>query len=135
MIMTSKQLSVFLENKTGRLNDVTRTLAAAGVNMRAFSVADNSDFGILRVLVDDPEKAKAALREKGFAVSLTDVLALNIDNSAGSLNKILDFLAEAKVYIEYMYAFSEGATASVAIKPDDMEKALEVLKDNKIQII
>lgn len=133
--MTSKQLSVFLENKTGRLNDVTKILSKANINMRAFSVADNSDFGILRLLVDDPDAAKKVLKENGFAVSLTDVIALDIDNSAGSLDKILDLFAEANVYIEYMYAFSDGARANVAIKPDDMAKAIEILKNNKIQII
>ena len=85
--MTTLQLSVFLENKTGRLNDVAKVLAEAGINMTAFSVADNSDFGILRVLVSDPEKAKQVLKEKGFAVKLTNVLALRIGNSAGTLSK------------------------------------------------
>ena len=91
--MTTIQLSIFLENKTGRLNDVTKVLSKAGVNMRAFSVADNSDFGILRLLVDDTEKAKQVLKENGFAVSTTDVIALNISNTVGTLDKILDLLA------------------------------------------
>ncbi|MBO7367441.1 MAG: ACT domain-containing protein [Paludibacteraceae bacterium] len=133
--MTTIQLSIFLENKTGRLNDVTKVLSKAGVNMRAFSVADNSDFGILRLLVDDTEKAKQVLKENGFAVSTTDVIALNISNTVGTLDKILDLLAQAKVYIEYMYAFSDGEKASVAIKPDDMNAALETLAKNGIEMI
>lgn len=133
--MTTLQLSVFLENKTGRLNDVAKVLAEAGINMTAFSVADNSDFGILRVLVSDPEKAKEVLKEKGFAVKLTNVLALRIGNSAGTLYGILDKLAESKVYIEYMYAFSEGEQASVVIRPNDIDQAIEILKENKIEFV
>ena len=133
--MTTLQLSVFLENKTGRLNDVAKVLAEAGINMTAFSVADNSDFGILRVLVSDPEKAKQVLKEKGFAVKLTNVLALRIGNSAGTLYGILDKLAESKVYIEYMYAFSEGEQASVVIRPNDIDQAIEILKENKIGFV
>lgn len=133
--MTTTQLSIFLENKTGRLNDVTKVLSKAGVNMRAFSVADNSDFGILRLLVDDTEKAKQVLKENGFAVSTTDVIALNISNTVGMLDKILDQLAQAKVYIEYMYAFSDGEKASVAIKPDDMNAALDTLSKNGVEMI
>ena len=133
--MTTLQLSVFLENKTGRLNDVAKVLAEAGINMTAFSVADNSDFGILRVLVSDPEKAKQVLKEKGFAVKLTNVLALRIGNSAGTLHGILDKLAESKVYIEYMYAFSEGEQASVVIRPNDIDQAIEILKENKIEFV
>ncbi len=133
--MTTLQLSVFLENKTGRLNDVAKVLAEAGINMTAFSVADNSDFGILRVLVSDPEKAKSVLKEKGFAVKLTNVLALRIGNSAGTLYGILDKLAESKVYIEYMYAFSEGEQASVVIRPNNIDQAIEILKENKIEFV
>lgn len=133
--MTTKQLSVFLENKKGRLNDVTKVLSAAGVNMRAFSVADNSDFGILRLLVDNTDKARQVLKENGFAVSITDVIALNINNRAGSLGKILDLLATVDCYIEYMYAFSDGDTANVAIRVDNMDVAIEMLKSNNIETI
>ena len=133
--MTTLQLSVFLENKTGRLNDVAKVLADANINMTAFSVADNSDFGILRVLVSDPEKAKQVLKEKGFAVKLTNVLALHIGNSSGTLSGILEKLAEGEVYIEYMYAFSEGEQASVVIRPNNIEQALEILKANNIELV
>lgn|SRR5574344_767414 len=133
--MATKQLSVFLENKTGRLNDVTKILGQADVNMTAFSVADNSDFGILRVIVPEPEKVRTLLKDRGFAVSLTDVIAVNIPNKSGSLDKVLDLLAEAKIYIEYMYAFSEGETASVVIKPDNMVQASEILQKHKIHLL
>ena len=133
--MTTLQLSVFLENKTGRLNDVAKVLAEANINMTAFSVADNSDFGILRVLVSDPEKARGVLKEKGFAVKLTNVLALHIGNSAGTLSAILEKLAEGEVYIEYMYAFSEGEQASVVIRPNNIDQAIEILKANNIELV
>ncbi|MCQ2359998.1 MAG: ACT domain-containing protein [Paludibacteraceae bacterium] len=133
--MTTKQLSVFLENKTGRLNDVTKILAKANINMRAFSVADSADFGILRLLVDDTEKAKEELRKNGFAVSVTDIIGIKMANKPGTLNKILDILAEAKVYIEYMYAYSDSDKAITAIKPDDMEKAVKVISENNITML
>ncbi|HQJ90146.1 MAG TPA: amino acid-binding protein, partial [Paludibacteraceae bacterium] len=123
--MIVKQLSVFLENKTGRLNDVADILGKNGINMTAFSVADNSDFGILRVIVSDPEKALTVLKENKFAVSLTDVICLHTPNTPGSLSSILHILQRENVYIEYMYAFAEGEGANVIIRPDKMETGIE----------
>ena len=125
--MTVKQLSVFLENKIGRINDVVRVVAAAGINMTAFSIADNTDFGIMRVIVSDVDKAVKVLHEKGFVVNLTDVVCLDCPNVAGALAKILDLLADEDVFIEYMYAFSQGDTASVVIRPTDTARCLEIL--------
>jgi hypothetical protein len=133
--MIVKQLSVFLENKTGRLNDVAEILGKAGINMTAFSVADNSDFGILRVIVSDPEKALEVLKQSKFAVSLTDVICLHTPNTPGALSAILEILANEKVYIEYMYAFSESSGANVIIRPDKLEAAIEALQKNKIELI
>ena len=133
--MIVKQLSVFLENKTGRLNDVADILGKNGINMTAFSVADNSDFGILRVFVSDPEKALTVLKENKFAVSLTDVICLHTPNTPGSLSSILHILQRENVYIEYMYAFAEGEGANVIIRPDKMETGIEALKNNKIELI
>ena len=130
--MRTKQLSVFLENKTGRLNDVTKILASVSINMTAFSVADNSDFGILRMLVSDNAAARDILKQNGFAVIITDVLAVHIGNKPGTLFAILDLLSHADIYIEYMYAFSEGETASVVIRPDNLEKAIQLLELNNI---
>lgn len=131
--MTTKQLSIFLENKTGRLNDVAKILSQSSINMKAFSIADNTDFGILRVLVSDTDKAYQILKQNGFAVKFTDVITLHISNVPGSLYAVLDLLAAAGIYIEYMYAFSEGEQASVVIRPDNLEAAVEVLKQNNIQ--
>ena len=133
--MIVKQLTVFLENKTGRLNDVAEILGKAGINMTAFSVADNFDFGILRVIVSDPEKALEILKEQKFAVSLTDVICLRTPNTPGALSSILNILAKENIYIEYMYAFSENAGANVIIRPDQLSAALEALQKNKIELI
>jgi len=130
--MVIQQLSIFLENKAGRLNDVAALLGKAGVNMTAFSLADNSDFGILRVIVSDPHKAQEVLKAQKFAVSLTDVIHLQIANTPGSLSNVLAVLADAGMYIEYMYAFSEGNRANVIIKPDNVPNAVEALQAHKI---
>lgn len=133
--MIVKQLSVFLENKTGRLNDVADVLGKAGINMTAFSVADNSDFGILRVIVSDPEAALSVLKEAKFAVSLTDVICLHTPNKPGALSTILHVLQRENVYIEYMYAFSESEGANVIIRPDKIEAAIDALNKNKVELI
>ena len=130
--MVIKQLSIFLENKAGRLNDVAVLLGHAGVNMTAFSLADTSDFGILRVIVSDIQKAQEVLKAQKFAVSLTDVIHLCVANEPGSLSAVLQILADEDVYIEYMYAFSEANGANVIIRPDNLLKAVEVLKKHNI---
>lgn len=125
-----KQLSVFLENKTGRINDVTKALAAHGINMHAFSMAETADFGILRLIVSDPDKAADTLRGESFAVMLTDVVCIGCANVAGSLAEILDKLAAENIFIEYMYAFAEGDKARVVIRPSNVARCVAVL--NKI---
>jgi len=134
-VMVIKQLSIFLENKTGRLNDVAKLLGDSGINMTAYSLADNSDFGILRVIVSDPAKAEKILKENRFAVSLTDVICVRIDNLPGALSKVLAILAKADIYIEYMYAFSEGEGANVVIRPDKMQEAVKELNDHKVNLL
>ena len=125
--MTIKQLSVFLENKTGRINEVTKILSRHGINMQAFSMAETADFGILRLIVSDVEMAVEVLRAEDFAVMLTDVVYMHCPNEAGALAHILDRLAQGKVSIEYMYAFAEGDMAHIVVRPTDndlCEKAL-----------
>ncbi len=126
--MIAKQLSVFLENKAGRINDVVRILAQAGVNMEAFSIAENPDFGIMRVIVSDVERAVAALKEEKFAVKLTDVICLECPNVPGGLSQILELLAAEHVFIEYMYAYAHGDVASVVIRPTDTARCDEILR-------
>ena len=125
--MTIKQLSVFLENKTGRINEVTKILGKNGINMHAFSMAETTDFGILRLIVSEVDKAVEILRNENFAVMLTDVVCISCPNVAGSLSAILEELAEKEIFIEYMYAFADGNKANVVIRPNNIENCLGVL--------
>jgi hypothetical protein len=125
--MTIKQLSIFLENRTGRINEVARILADNGINMQAFSMAETADFGLLRLIVPDVDKAVEVLRAADIAVMVTDVLCLNCNNVPGALSAVLEKLAANNVFIEYMYAFSDGDTANVIIRPDNVEEAVRVL--------
>ncbi len=127
--MIIKQLSIFLENKAGRINDVTRILGKNGINMHAFSMAETTDFGILRLIVSEVEKAVGILRDANFAVMLTDVVCLQCNNTAGSMSAILEKLSEQNIFIEYMYAFADGQFANVVIRPNDIEKCVAILKD------
>ena len=127
--MTIKQLTVFLENRTGRINEVAKILGAAGINMKAFSMAETADFGLLRLVVSEVDKAVQVLRDASFAVMLTDVVCLSVPNVAGALSSILETLASNDIFIEYMYAFSEGDAANVVIRPNDIEKCVGLLKD------
>ncbi|MBO5314470.1 MAG: amino acid-binding protein [Prevotella sp.] len=127
--MTIKQLSVFLENKTGRINEVTKILGRNNINMHAFSMAETTDFGILRLIVSEVDKAIEVLRDENFAVTSTDVICISCPNVAGSLSVILEHLAENKIFIEYMYAFAEGDKANIVIRPNDINHCVEVLKD------
>lgn len=133
--MTIKQLSVFIENKTGRINDVAHILGDNGVNMTAFSLAENADFGILRMVVSDVELAVRVLKEAHFGVSVTDVVCFNCPNKPGALATVLEYLAKENIFIEYMYAFSEGETASVVIRPTDINKCVEILTFYKCEIL
>ena len=127
--MTIKQLTVFLENRTGRINEVAKILGASGINMKAFSMAETADFGLLRLVVPEVEKAVQVLRDASFAVMLTDVVCISVNNVPGALSAILEKLAENDIFIEYMYAFSEGDAANVVIRPNDIEKCVGLLKD------
>lgn len=134
--MIIKQLSVFLENKTGRLNEVTSILGDAGINMSAFSVADTSEFGILRMIVSDPQKALTILKEAEFSVRLTDVVCLNSPNEPGALARALNILSAESVFIEYLYAYSmDNKSANIVLKPDNIEKCIAVLQAHKMELV
>jgi hypothetical protein len=133
--MTIRQLSVFLENKTGRINEVVRTLGASSINMHAFSMAETADFGILRLIVSDVDKAIEVLRAHDFAVISTDVVCLSCDNVPGSLAVILEYLAKEQIFIEYMYAFAQNDRAHVVIKPNDLSRCLEVLQAHHCDVL
>lgn len=128
-MLTVRQISVFLENKSGRLLDVTRRLGEAGVNVRALCVADTSEFGVVRLIVDDPHKAHEALREQNFTVKETVVIAVEVDDRPGGLSAVLKPLVEQEMNIEYLYCFLEKAAdkAVVIIRVEEAEQALGAL--------
>ena len=126
--MTMKQLSIFLENREGRLDEVLKTLGTNDVNIVALSLADTSDYGMLRMIVSDPVKGKAVLKEAGITSMLTDVVALRVPHATGSLSKAMHEIVEAGINVEYMYAFANGADASAVLKSDDPAKVVDVLK-------
>lgn len=134
--MAVKQLSVFLDNKPGRLADTMKLISTAGVNIRALSLADTKDFGILRVIVSDAVKAKAILSER-LIVSETDVIAAEMSDKAGALSDILDILKEADINIEYLYAFtgSKADSAYVVLRVDDVLHAEAVLAGENIPML
>jgi hypothetical protein len=130
--MEIKQISVFLENTTGRLSEVTRTLATAGINLRAISIADTADFGILRLIVDKTGEAVDALNGAGFTTRQTNVAAVEIDDVPGSLANLMELFQKSQVNIEYLYASLEGTQgkAVVIFKLEDHEKGFRILKEN-----
>lgn len=134
--MFVNQLSVFLENREGRLDQVLATLKEENINIVSLSLADTSDYGLLRMLVSDSEKGKAALKAKGFSVMLTPILAVKLAHRVGKLQELLGAICKAGINIEYMYALSTGTDdASIAIKTDDPEKAANVLGEMGVEFI
>ena len=135
--MEIKQISVFLENNAGRLGEVTRVLADANINIRAISIADTADFGILRLIVDNYDKAINALNNASFTTRLTDVAAIEVEDTPGSLAKVMELFQKSKVNIEYLYASLENETSKAAIifKLDDHQKGIQIIKDNHIKIV
>jgi hypothetical protein len=129
--MGIKQISVFLQNTTGRLGDVTKTLANAGINLRAISIADTADFGILRLIVDKTDKAADALASAGFTTKQNDVIAVEIEDVPGSLAKLMELFQNSQVNIEYLYASLEGQAgkAVVIFKLEDHETGKKILSD------
>lgn len=135
--MKVEQLSVFIENKAGRLSEVTAVLAEAQINIRALSVADTSDFGVLRLLVEDHIKAERILKEQGFSVSKTDVVAVEVEDKPGGLHKILHAFHESGLNIEYMYAFMQQGNqhAGMIFRFDDYDQAVAILKKNHLTVL
>lgn len=134
--MFIKQLSIFVENKAGRLQSIINALSENDVNISALSIADTTDFGILRIIVDNPDKAKLVLKGMGVISKATDVVAVYIDDHSGGLAKVLNLVSDAGIGIEYMYAFlgrTEGK-ALMVLKADDEEKLEKVLTDNGVEL-
>jgi len=130
--MTISQLSVFLENKTGYLNKVLAVLAKYNINIIALTVADTSDFGILRAIVSDPGKALEVLRAEQFSVSIHDILSIEMDAAPGTMSRILDLFTAADICIEYVYAFSFGSKSILILRTDNRDKSVEIIKANNL---
>jgi len=133
--MIIKQLSVFLENKSGRLTDVTEALANANINISALSLADTADYGILRLIVNKPEEAIKVLKEREFSVHITDVLGLVVPHEPGGLHRALKILSSESISVEYMYAFALSDKATVIIRTDAVPQAIKVLEHHKLALV
>ncbi len=135
--MKVEQISIFLENKSGRLAEVTGTLSSAGINIRALSLADTADFGILRLIVNDTDKAKAVLKQNGFTVGKTDVVAIVVPDRPGGLAGILAQLDRAGINVEYMYAFVQrsGDNAIIIFRFDELDKAIAALTKAGVRVL
>lgn len=135
--MKVEQISIFLENKSGRLAEVTDVLARAGINIRALSLADTADFGILRLIVNDTERAKEVLKTNGFTVGKTEVIAVEVPDRPGGLAGILNVLKEKGVNVEYMYAFVQKSkeNAIIIFRFDEIDRAIEGLSSAGVRIL
>ncbi|HEY5973387.1 MAG TPA: ACT domain-containing protein [Geobacteraceae bacterium] len=135
--MKVEQISIFIENKSGRLAEVSKILGDARVNIRALSLADTSDFGILRLIVNDRDKAMAALKGRGFTVSKTEVVAVEVPDQPGGLASILEVLDASAINVEYMYAFVErcGSNAVIIFRFDETDKAITTLAANGFNML
>ena len=135
--MIIKQISIFVENKPGRLAEITETIAAAGIDIRSICIADTPDFGILRLIVDKPEQAALTLKEAGLTVSITNVIAVGIDDTPGAFSVPVRMLADAGIGIEYMYAFVSRDTkkAYVILRVSDNDAATKVLLENNVTLL
>jgi hypothetical protein len=135
--MTIDQISVFVENQPGRLAEVTEVLSDAGIDLRAMSLADTADFGVLRLIVNDSRRALEVLRAARYVVSVTQMLAISIEDKPGSLTRVLRVLSGAGINIEYLYAFitRKPGSAFVILRVEDAARAMELLVENGVQIV
>lgn len=135
--MKLEQLSIFLENRSGRLAEITGVLARAGINIRALSLADTADFGILRLIVNEPTRAAEALRGNGFTVATNEMVALEVPDRPGGLWEILKAVGEAALNVEYMYAFVRKTqeNAVVMFRFDEPDKAIAVLRQAGVRVL
>lgn len=135
--MKVEQISIFLENKPGGLEEVTRILKDSGINIRTLSLADTTDFGILRLIVNDVDRASQVLKEQGFRISRTIVVAVEVPDRPGGLHGILEVLSKNGINVEYLYAFVErsGEHAVIIFRFDAPDKAIEVLQKNGMTVL
>ncbi len=135
--MQVQQIAIFLENRSGRLADISALLAREQINIRAMSLADTTDFGILRLVVDNTDKAKAALKENGFTIGITDIIAIQVKDQPGGLDNILQVVKKANLDVEYMYAFTQksGELGILLFRFDNLAEAIEVLQREGVKIL
>ncbi len=135
--MRVKQISVFIETRTGRLEEITDVLCRANVNIRALSLADTSDFGILRLIVDKPDEAEKKLRAAGFTLRENDVIACAVDDHPGGLYRVLRILAQNNISVEYMYGLLERHTdkAVMIMRIEEPDIAIKALESNRVDIL
>jgi len=132
-----KQISVFIENRSGRLRELTKVLGNNSINIKALSLADTSDYGILRLIVDKPSEALTVLKNANFTLAETDVIAVEVPDEPGGLATVLGFITDEGINIEYMYAFVEKSSdnAVMIFRIEDIEKAISILKHNNVTIL
>jgi len=133
--MTIQQLSIFLENKSGRLTEVLEVLGREKINVTAMTIADTSDYGIVRMILSHPAEAYRLLKDKGFSVNLSEVISLKTPTEAGSFARVLRIFSEMDISIEYMYAFSLGEKAAMVMRTTDTAKAMEAIEKHGLEII
>lgn len=133
--MIIQQLSVFIENKSGRLYEVMEILGDHGINVSALSIADTSDYGIVRMIVTDPNEAVKLLKEQHFSVQITPVICCKTPNQPGGLKRMLAYLTEDGISIEYMYAFSVGEDACIILRTEDCDKTIDSLKQHQMELM
>lgn len=135
--MTVKQLSVFVENRTGTTVEIIQVLGECGIDIRALSIADTTDFGILRLIVSDPERALSALKERNITVSITEVIGVKLVDRPGGLANVLTILRDGDISVEYMYAYVSKSeeNACIILRVSDTERALNILNDHGVSIV
>ena len=133
--MIIPQLSVFLENKSGRLTEVLEVLGKENIRITALSIADTSEFGILRLIVPDPEKAKALLKEQHFTVNISEVISVSAPNAAKYYAKVLKILSDLEISVEYTYAFSHGSKSIIILRCSNNEQAINALKEHEMELL
>jgi hypothetical protein len=135
--MKIEQIAIFMENKPGHLQTICRTIADAGVNIVTLSLADTQQYGILRLLTDNAEKARAALTAAGFVVNVTEVLAVEVDDKPGGLLRILDVISDGGINIEYMYAFTfhHAEHAVMVFRFDNPDRAITLLQSKEVKVL
>jgi hypothetical protein len=133
--MLIKQLSVFLENKSGRLAEALSTLGNENINIKALTIADTAEFGIVRMIVSDPDTGYRILREKGFSANLVEVISIATPSECGSFAMALKILSDENISIEYIYAFSVGDKAAIVLRTEDTQKALTAISRNNLELL